>query len=355
MRKLFVIFAAVALAFAFTTPAKADVSLSGYVAMQTYMTDIDNPGATLDTSDLNWTTDTVCSRLTLSFKEGPVTGLVEIRPFITSYVRHWWGTWNFGAGTLGVGQFWTPEFSSISSMAYGCGAMDILDAGGSVRQQMIQLQFGGLKIAGGPPSTAGVAALFAGYTDTETSMPKLMASYDLNIAMLGLKFFGGYNSVDARNATTDATIGVDSYMVGVNVTAGFGPLTIKGQFWTAENPTEYGTGSTAANGYLPATATGTTINDVSFTAYGVDLAYKVSDAWKVTAGYFTGKSDRTDVAVETEDATATYHVNATWTLAKGVTITPEYAVLDRDDIKVGGVSTEQATDTRYGVYWKIAF
>jgi len=355
MRKLFILFAAVAFVFAFTAPAKADVAISGYIAFQTYMEDIDEVDPTKDTSDLNWDKDNICSRLTLSFKDGPFGGLVELRSFTANMVRHWWGTWNFGAGTLGIGQFWTPDFNPIGSDKYGCGAMSGLGAGGSVRQPQIQLQFGNFKISGATPSTGVPTGLPAGYTDTETGMPKLMASYNLNVAMVGLKFFGGYNSVDARAPATDATISVDSYMLGVNATLGFGPLTIKAQVWTAENPTEYGTGGGPADGYLAATATGTTINDVGYMAYGINLAYKVNDAWTVTGGYTTAESDRTDGAVETTDPTSQFHVNATWRVAKNVYISPEYIVFDRDDIEVGTTTTKQTKDSRFGVYWRIKF
>jgi len=352
MRKLFILFAAVAFAFAFTAPAKAEVAISGYIAFQTYMEDIDNPGAALDTNDLNWTNDAVCSRLTLAFKDGPFGGLVEVRPLNGSYFRHWWGTWNFGAGTFGIGQFWTPDFNPISTDKYGCGAMSPLGAGGSVRLPMAQLQFGNFKVAAGQPATGGPA--IAGYTDTETSIPKLMASYNLNVAMLGLTVFGGMNTVDLRNPANDASISVDSYMAGLNVAVGFGPLTAKGQVWMAENPLEYGTGS-AGDGYLPATATGTTINDADFMGYGISLVYKVNDAWTVTASYAAGEAERTDAAVKTEWESSQYNLNATWRAAKNVYITPEYVVLDRGDITTGGVKAEQTADTRYGVYWRIKF
>ena len=63
MRKLFILFAAVAFAFAFTTPAKADVNFSGYVGFQTYMQNEDNPAPEQDADDLIWTLDRICSCL----------------------------------------------------------------------------------------------------------------------------------------------------------------------------------------------------------------------------------------------------------------------------------------------------
>ena len=349
MRKLFILFAAVAFAFAFTTPAKADVNFSGYVAFETYMQSVDNPAPAKDADDLIWSLDRVCSRLTINFKEGPVSAVYEIRPLPANYVRHWFASWNFGGGTLGIGQFWTPEFSCISSSVYGCGALDVLDPACSVRIPFVQVQFGSLKIAAGEPNAPG-GVVGGTYTDTETSLPKLMASYNLNVAMVGLKFFGGYNTYSERDPATDQTQDIDSYVVGLTASLGFGPLTVKAQVWTGDNVTEYGSG---APGFAAAW-NGTAIVDSSAMWYGIDLAYKVSDTLQVTAGYMTGESE-SDAAGTNEDPASTYHVNATFTLAKGVTITPEYMVYDQDDRTVAGVKAEQASTTVMGVYWKIAF
>jgi len=349
MRKLFILFAAVAFAFAFTTPAKADVNFSGYVAFETYMQSVDNVAPAKDADDLLWRLDTICSRLTINFKEGPVSAVYEIRPNGAGWLRHWFASWNFGAGTFSIGQFWTPEFSCISSSVFGCGALDVLDPGCSVRIPFVQVQFGSLKIAAGTPSAPG-GVVGGTYTDTETSLPKLMASYNLNVAMVGLKFFGGWNTYAERDPATDQTQDIDSYVAGLTASLGFGPLTVKGQLWTGTNITEYGSGTPG----FAAAWNGTAIVDASCMWYGIDLAYKVSDTLQVTAGYMTGQSE-SDAPGTNEDPAATYHVNATFTLAKGVTITPEYMVYDQDEVTVAGAKTEEASTTVMGVYWKIAF
>jgi len=350
MRKLFILLAAVAFAFAFTTPAAAEVNFSGYVGFNTYMVSVDNVGATPDADDLDWSLDRVCSRLTINFKEGPVSAVYEIRPLPANYVRHWFASWNFGAGTFGIGQFWTPEFSCINSSVYACGTADPLDPACSVRIPFVQLQFGGLKIAAGTPNAPAANIVGGGYTDTETSLPKLMVSYNLNVAMVGLKFFGGYNTYAERDPATDQTQDIDSYVYGLNATAGIGPLTVKGMIWGGENVSEYGTGAPSFGAFW----NGTAIVDSSVMYYGIDLAYNVSDMLKVTAGYLTGEAE-SDRPGTWEDETSQYHVNATITLAKGVTITPEYAVVDNDDIIQNGVTTEQTKTSYMGVYWKIAF
>jgi hypothetical protein len=349
MRKLLVLFAVVPFMFAFTTPAKADVNLSGYVAFETYMQNVDSdePGYK-DADDLIWDLDNICSRLTINFKQGPVGAIYELRPFSGGHVRHWFATWNFGAATLGIGQFWTPEFSCISSALRGCGAVGPAgDPGCSVRIPFVQVQFGSLKIAAGKPNIPD-ANIYG--DDFETSMPKLMFSYDLNVAMVGLKFFGGYQSIDDRDSATDVSKSIDSYVAGITATLGFGPATVKVYYWTAENPIEYGSG----NAGFEAVLVGNTVKDADFNSYGVDLAYKVSDTLQVTAGYLLGSSE-SDQAGKWEDDSTAYHVNATFTLAKGVTLSPEYAVLDLEDKYEAGVKSYETSTTWLGAYWKIAF
>jgi len=230
--------------------------------------------------------------------------------------------------------------------------MDPLSGGGAARIPMIQLQFGGLKIAAASPQT-GVPAniVAAGYNDVETSIPKLMASYQLNMGSVGLKLYGGMNSIDARNSTTDQSQSFDSMLYGVTATIGVGPLTVAAQVWGGENLAEY----RGSDMHFDAFWDGTKICDESSMVYGFNLAYKVSDTVGVTAGYFTGTSEL-DRPGTWEYETSQMHVNATFTLAKGVSISPEYAVLDHGDKSdTATTKEEQQKDTRMGVYWKIAF
>jgi len=372
MRKLLVLLAAVAFVFTFTTPAAADVKFGGYVAFDTFMHDVDNPGATKDDSDLDWTTDNVCSRFNVTFKEGPVGAFIEARPNAAGWLRHWQGTWNFGGGTLGVGQYWTPEFTGTSSMLYQCGAMDLLSGGGLARLPMIQLQFGNFKIALAAPNTSPVLTPYSaggwaidqttglnaytapsGYkTEFDTSLPKIMVSYNANMGGVGLKLYGGFQSYDEVETATDRGHGIDSMLYGVQATMGLGQFSLAVNVWGGNNLAEYGRGDSV---HYAAYFDGTKICDESSMVYGFDLGYKLSDTVGITTGYFTGTSEL-DRPGTWEWETSQYHVNATFTLAKGVSISPEYAVFDFGDKSVTGTTTEeQAKESRLGVYWKIAF
>ncbi|HUT71113.1 MAG TPA: porin [Desulfatiglandales bacterium] len=355
MRRILVLLAAVTVAIAFAAPAGADVNLSGIVAFQTYMVDVDNPAGTADDGDLDWTLDRSCSRLTINFKEGPVSARYEIRPHLTSYVRHWWAAWNFGAGTLGIGQTYSPEYSCITSTRYGCGSLTAKagDPRCSSRVPYVWLGLGNLELGAVEPNIP-TTHIVAGGNDWDTSMPKLVAAYKLNLGMVGLKFFGGWQSIeDCVVAGSTATCyDIDSHVLGVTATVGVGRLTIKGAVWTGQNVADYGTGAQAFSAFYDAASN--SIRDSDWMAYQIDLAFKVSDMVKVTAGYISAESE-SDRAGSYEDPIKQYHVNAEFTLAKGVTITPEYMVLDYDDITQAGVKTEEKKETYIGVYWQIAF
>jgi hypothetical protein len=65
-------------------------------------------GTGRDDTGTIWARDSVLSRFSITAKSENVKGYIEIRPNTGSYVRHWFGEWDFGAGKLLVGKTWTP-------------------------------------------------------------------------------------------------------------------------------------------------------------------------------------------------------------------------------------------------------
>jgi hypothetical protein len=123
--------------------------------------------------------------------------------------------------------------------------------------------------------------------------------------------------------------------------------------YTGQNLNEYGALDDATN--PPALWDGESLHDSDFTAFGVDLAYKVSDMATITAGLMMGegKVDVEDVTLK--DETTTYHANVILTMAKGVTITPEFGVIDYKNFKADGETIDEPKITYYGIHWRIAF
>lgn len=345
MRKLLILVSAVALVVAFTLPVAAEVSFYGNVRMITFWEsyDPDTPGA--DTvSDLAWQLDDGSSRFGARFKEGAVGANVEMRPRVTSYIRHFNGTWDFGAGTLLVGQAWSPTFSCVSSsiceggLSGGRG-----DTYGSLRIPQVAVHIGSLQIAGAQPTKANLL----GGTST-TSIPKIEASYALKAGPAAIKIYGGFNSSEEEVGTT--TYDYSSMLFGANAVMGFGAAKLGINLYTCNNPGLYGeVGSNAqAN-----TITGTEVNDVDTLGFLVDFNYTLSPTMSIYAGYGQAVSEL-DTPGTNEKTSSYMYVGLPISLAKGVTLTPEIAITT-DEHDTGAATTPAPSTTYYGAYWFIAF
>ncbi len=380
MRKLFVFMVAAALVFSCVLPAMAadkEVSFYGNVRMDTFWIDRDKntanllvaPGAAYDRSpnglfdetDVWWDLCQGCSRFGARFKAGDVSANVEIRPNSASVYRQWWGAWNFGPGSLLVGQTWSPTFHGISNSVYdgGDGAA-YGECGGSLRVPMVQLMFpfevGTLKVAFERNGTS-VAGLGGNYTDSEAYLPKVEFSFDGKAGPVGFGVFGGYNWLDGRDITTDNTASLDGYYLGAMINVPIGPAYFKASAYMGENPAEYGL-------FIPGQAfratfqAGTTnVQDVEIFGFFGVLGMKFTDMLAAEIGYGYASSERENLAmgVDDEDDKAFYYFQLPITLAKGVTVTPEIGKFDEKDHVLNGVTTDDGDAMYYGAYWRIDF
>jgi hypothetical protein len=353
MRKLLILVSAVALVVAFTLPAAAEVSFYGNVRMMTFWESHDPDVAGQDTwSDLLWDMDIGSSRFGARFKHDSVGANVEIRPRVKAtstttgdFVRHFNGTWDFGGGTLLVGQAWSETFSCVSSsiceggLSGGRG-----DTYGSLRIPQVAVHIGSLHIAGASPTKAD---LVDGGRST-TSIPKIEASYGLKAGPAAIKIYGGFNSSEEEVGTT--TYDYSGMLLGANAVMGFGAAKLGINLYMANNPKLYGeVGSTAqAN-----TITGTEVNDVDTLGFLVDFNYKLSPTMNIYAGYGQAVSEL-DVPGTDENTSSYMYVGLPITLAKGVTLTPEIAITT-DEHDTGAATTPAPSVTYYGAYWQINF
>jgi hypothetical protein len=360
MRKLFVILAVVALAVTFTAPAKAEVSFYGHILMLTYILDSSadynnfNNGWNFSDSDTVWRMDDGDSRFGARFKSGDFSANVEIRPRSDALERQWNASWNFGTGTLSIGHMWSPEFSCITGAAYVPGILGGYgDPGCTVRADMVKLTMGALQVALVEPYDA--RAPVTGFGDTDTSLPKIVASYTLNVGPAAIKAFGGYQTYEEVNTATDSGVSIDSYVVGVNASAAFGPAYVKAMYWVGQNEATY-----APPPYPVATAngpdyTGTTLTDADNSAYAAVVGYHISETMTIEAGYEASKYE-CDAGAVREDTNSAYYVTLPIKVGTNMTVTPEFLFLDDEDYKnAAGTEIKQGDRTIYGVAWKITF
>jgi len=344
MRKLLVLLSAVAFVVAFTIPAMAaDWGFYGSARMSTFMESLSKEASPTgyDDDDLTWALQGN-SRLGATVKAGDIGGGFEYGS--GPNLRKLYGTWNFGGGTLLVGQDYTPLNIFQSNQVWD-GDADLLPYGGiyNGRRPMIQLAMAGLKVALVQPHA--ISAL--GGADTDLTLPKIEASYKFKAGPAALIGMLGYQTYDAVDAT-DGSISVDSLFYGLGFNVGLGAAYINGNIYKGTNLGEYGLWQTGA---ASATITAGDLNDNDSMGYLLVAGFKVSDTIGLEAGYGHVECEL-DVAGSEADETDTYYVQATINLAKGCFIVPEIGKVDYKDSAAGA---DQGDLTYYGAKWQINF
>jgi len=223
-------------------------------------------------------------------------------------LRLLYGTWNFGAGSLTVGQAYTPVDMFMSSQVFETDT-GLLDTGGvySGRQNLLQLAFGGFKFAAIP-------------ADANTDIPAFEASYSTKLGPASIKFAGAYDKDTAATDAAGNAVVEDAYVLAVSASMNFGA------------------------GYINANAyAGDYAEQVIWTAgegennsgFIVVVGFKVNDMLKLEAGYGSAEGDNADEYA--------YYLQAPITLANGVYVVPEIGSVDDGD-----------TDY-FGAKWQINF
>jgi len=349
MKKLLVLLSAVAFVVAFTVPAmSADWGFYGSARMTTFMNSVSEEASAtgFDDDDLTWDLQGN-SRIGAKVKAGDIGGGFEYGTGGgNANIRKLYGTWKFGAGTLLVGQTYVPVNLFYSNQVWG-GDTDMLRFGGVYdgRRPMIQLSTGGFKIALVEPNTKALPGYAS--VDTDTTLPKIEASYGFKAGPVGLTAVGLYNTYDVVNAA-DKEEGVDSYLLGLGFNIGLAPAYIKGDVWFGQN---LGNTTMWETGTANAAWVNGDVEDNDNMGYLLVVGFKVSDTLTFEAGYGYAEHDRDDFT--TEDDVSAYYAQATINLAKGAFIVPEVGVVDYGDDPTTGA--DQGDNTYFGAKWQINF
>ncbi|MEE8540297.1 MAG: hypothetical protein V3S66_01445, partial [Desulfobacterales bacterium] len=238
-------------------------------------------------------------------------------------VRLLYGTWNFGPGTLLVGQTYGPVNLFISNQVYG-GDSDLLNFGGGIyggRTQMLQVSFGSAKIALINPSGG-----------TDYNSPKFEASYGFKTDMFSLTVVGGYQTYETPD--------IDSYALAAKLGLSLGPAKIQASAGIAQNAGSYGL-------WLAEAPTGAA-GDVDTIIFGGTVGFKATDMLSFEGGFGYYLHDE---AAGDNDGMS-YYVQAVISPAPGVYIIPEIGV--QDDLDDAGVDASTA-NTYFGAKWQINF
>lgn len=314
-------------------------------------------------------------QLTGRFEFGALGGNANLRIL--------WGEWNFGAGTLTIGQDYTPLFFPYANQTYSFNGLNKGDHNMSTfgmlygnRKPLIRLKFGNFQIAAVQPSTLvsvygwrfGGAAPAAAQPNTEVKLPSIQAKYKYDFNNGHVSVAAGYQTFDFLSGTNEYK--VDSYVLGIGGRLDIGQLYLKGNVWGGQNVGNLadvlvngGLYSTAGNagtndldgdgrgyarytdGSIPGTTVGVTERD-ALAALAV-AGYAIRKGLYLEAGYGYVRTEL-ESAGSVKDDVASYYLNSTIFLAPGVFITPE---IGRIDFK----QTNQPVATYYSIKWQINF
>ena len=277
-------------------------------------------------------------------------------------LRLLYGEYNFGAGSLLVGQDWDAGMANISNQVVFADT-NLLEGGDYTigRDPQIRLTFGNLNLAliknqGNPADVGGAAA--AGYTSSDIILPMVQAVYTFSTDKLMIKPHASYQTFDVETAGAgQRSESVCSYALGVAATVQLGPASIGASAYYGQNLYNHGVWFRANDSAARAQLVNGSINDA--TGYGGALVFKMpfteAIGFEAGVGYTSNEVD-TAPGVTREDDGLTYYVQLPITLSKGVTITPEISVFDDGDTKVtGAADVEEGTTTYIGAKFQIDF
>jgi hypothetical protein len=400
MKKLLVILAIVGLAVTFAgTTMAAEWNFYGNARMATYYISTEDKqggaaepvtGLPIGEQNANVIWDLQGnSRIGAKVKHGDISGYFEYGAGDVQ-VRKLYGTWDFGAGKLLVGQTYTPStFFYAGQAAFADDGFFLLGQPYAGRKGMVALEFAGdwglfkaatIKNDGG--DTFGLAS-----ADVENYIPKFEVSYSYKADMWFLDAAGGYQYYSVEDTTPIVSGGtgfdedVSSYLLGAGGGVNFGGFYAKLFGFFGQNLDQYGMGAAGFDGSgfsggLMLGQSGAQINTnpitglQSFedtTSYGglVVLGYKLNDMVTLEGGISMNIHDTdadfsneinpvTNLPYEYDDDKAYgFYVQAPLTLADGVFLVPEFGYYDLDDTNLKDV--EEGDRWYLGAKWQINF
>lgn len=346
MKKIVMMFAVLTISTFLMQPVGAEEwNFYGSARVSTYFTNVDNPTSE-DTNNYSQELNPD-SRIGANIKvNDELSGRFEYGAGVN--VRLLYGAWDFGSGEFLVGQAYSPLNWFYSNQIY-TDDNNMLNYGGvySGRNPMLQIKYGNFKIAALSPGKQEVLVDGIAVSETETSFPKIEASYQLNYNNISFDIAGGYNTYKIINGNN--THEIDSYIFAVGGTIKFDRgYYIASNLWVGQNTGSYGLFNAPVD---DPTITGTTVNDND--AFGVLLVVGMvfNDMFSFEGGYGYTQAEL-DVAGATKDDLEAYYLQSTVTLATNVFFVPEIGIIDN---KQDGFGNRESETFYTGVKWQINF
>lgn len=342
-RKTAAIAAAAGALTALTIPAIAETSFYGSARMATFYNIADVP-ATGKTAGFDEHLQGN-STFGMNTDAGEVKGKVELGTGAGNVaLRLLYGTWNFGAGKLTVGQDYNSYYLGSAQVHTDDNAFKGYGAQWDTRQPQIRVNLdNGVYFAAIQP-TGNVSGNDTGAnaeanTNVKMYLPKLNIGYAgkagaiaYNVGVVGSSF---------KNAGDRQITAVLGYVTG---SASFGATSLLYSASVSQNAGDMG-----FTGRAKADAAGK--DAIGFEGF-LQVSQKISDTITGNAG-FGYAGDRMDVSGAKFNDKMSIFVNAPITLAKNVTVTPEFDYYDQLNNAAGKDENKKAY--ALGAKWQINF
>ena len=392
MKKIATSVLVLTMALFLAAPAMAEFEAYGSARLLTGWYNYDpNIDGVHDDNYLVWGLSDI-SRFGAKFKTGDLGGRVEFGfrgEGNATYSRLLYGTWDFGGGTLLVGQDWTPYtfWSDQIAPKYDLGGNHMpYDAENGFigygclwdsRQPQVKLKLkNGFYVALIEPEKwdeddinerATLAAIVGAgedptqlqnwvdyaVTDADVDMiaPKICVGYEFKTEGLMLNPGIVYNtfSVESDKADFDETI--NAWLVYVNGKAGLAMADLQWSVHYGQNPTDVGLWNREDAASAGLDADGDVENSTSYGGY-LQVAFNVDPATITLGyGYVQSKNDEHPLGDDT-DAQQSYFVNCKLPIADNFFVVPELSYYDHMDDPAG----EEEADAWYaGLLWRMDF
>ena len=240
-------------------------------------------------------------------------------------IRHLYGVWNFGAGSLLVGQHDGPLRHPGSDQVYagdaGLGGWGEMS---SPRKAQLKLIIDTFRLALRDPSVDYNDGTDNVDINTEVKIPSIEAKYRFVGDIYNLGISAGYGQFKVGMANQET---ISSYVVGIGGDLTFGGLLLGANLFGGQNvgnlvDTDV---SGTDNGAGLAVYDGTRVIDNDALAWKIHATYIFNDMFGVQAGYGYMK---TELDNQDKDEVQSYYLQVPITLAPGLTIVPEIGTLD---------------------------
>jgi len=299
-------------------------------------------------------------------------------------LRLLYGTWNFGPGTLLVGQDYGTYDYRVSNVC-GPGGAECNGIGlGSIyagRAPMLRLIFGDFKFSLELPSatasfsptttrpitsttlllTNNQTTAGTGFIEYDKTLPRIAASYTFNLGP-GQFFIGGqYNTVTEVYGVNGVTQenDIQAWTLGAGTKLAFGPFYANATAQYGQNPNNAGSGP--ATLYPTVQLYSSQLNkseDSTYMAAQLILGFKLTDSINFEGGVIwqNGEVQAPSSQVSFEQNTYSYYIQMTWSPVKNVIIIPEIGVIDYDKLKSSdNADLTYGNLTWMGIKWQINF